>query len=303
MTRDSSNCTTATNYALEGDIRNLPSVPAIQGPDGQHGPFLELLRGVHTNVPSTILTKTHCTGYCSNCGPWKLLFDTPRSFLRGCLSGTRAVQLENGTLMALDVLYDVSLVKKAIHIFRHPLDNIVARFHLEYNEMKDSGFAEYIERFPKNATGFQRWCQRSDTNRALLESKYIDNDLKRALVKVPCLNEFFKYVQWHNMAFYATKDLPIDILLLHYHEYSDHFEATRDKVLNFLGLPRVGTPLTFHPGKEYRHYYTSEQKRSILDFVREYATPDTWDQLQRYDLEVGADVGDGYGGDEATSSR
>jgi hypothetical protein len=290
MTRDASNCTTATNYALEGDIRNLPSVPAIQGPTGKDGPFLELLRNVHTNVPPIILTKTHCTGYCSKCGPWKLLLDTPRSFLRGCLSGTRAVQLDNGTLVAYDTIYDASLVKKAIHIFRHPLDNIVARFHLEYNEMKDAGAHEFVQKFPKNATGFERWCQRSDKNRVLLESKYLDDDIKRTLVKVPCHNEFFKYVQWHNNAFYALRDLQrshgLETMLLHYREYSENFEEARDKVLNFLELPRVGTPLTFHPGKEYRHYYTVDQKLSILRFVREYATPETWEQLEDYDFEI-----------------
>jgi hypothetical protein len=218
------------------------------------------------------------------------LLDTPRSFLRGCLSGTRAVQLDNGTLVAYDTIYDASLVKKAIHIFRHPLDNIVARFHLEYNEMKDAGAHEFVQKFPKNATGFERWCQRSDKNRVLLESKYLDDDIKRTLVKVPCHNEFFKYVQWHNNAFYALRDLQrshgLETMLLHYREYSENFEEARDKVLNFLELPRVGTPLTFHPGKEYRHYYTVDQKLSILRFVREYATPETWEQLEDYDFEI-----------------
>jgi hypothetical protein len=308
MTRDASNCTTATNYALEGDVKNLPSTPAIQGRDGVNGPFLELLRDVPTNVPPVILTKTHCTGYCSLCGPWKLLFETPRSFQRGCLSGTRAVLHKNGTLEAFDVMYSPTLVKKAIHIFRHPLDNIVARFHLEYNEMKAAGNVEYTSHFPKNATGFRRWCKRSDRVRKLLESKYVDEDLKRKLVRVPCLNEFHKYVQWHNMAFYTTHDMRIETLLLHYREYSDDFELARDKVLTFLEVPHVATPLQFHPGKEYRHYYTRAQKVVILDLVREFATPDTWNELKDYDFEIGSDEKDedeevGAGGSSRSSIR
>ena len=59
MTREASNCTTATNYALEGAIKDKPSVPAIEGPDGLQGPFLEVIPGRFTNLPTTILTKTH----------------------------------------------------------------------------------------------------------------------------------------------------------------------------------------------------------------------------------------------------
>jgi hypothetical protein len=120
MTRQASNCTTATNYALEGDIRDKPSVPVIEGAVGDQGPFLELIRDRQTTVPSTILTKTHCKGICAgdDCGP-RGGIETVRSFLIGCLSGTKAV-LQDGRLVSHQVTYDASLVKKAIHIFRHP---------------------------------------------------------------------------------------------------------------------------------------------------------------------------------------
>jgi len=196
----------------------------------------------------------------------------------------------NGTLEAVDVMYSPSLVKKAVHIFRHPLDNIVARFHLEFNEMKAAKNDDYTRRFPKNRTGFHRWCRRSDEKRDLFETRYIDDDLKAALSKIPCFNEFFKYVQWHNMAFYAVhRDMRnVETMILHYHEYSDDFVKARDRVLKFLNLPLVGPEYEFHTGKVYRHYYTREQKIAILSFIREYATPDTWEQLERYDFEIDA---------------
>ena len=120
MTREASNCTTATNYALEGDIRDAPSVPAIAGVAGERGPFLELIRNRHTAVPPTILTKTHCKGICArdDCGPWAGI-ETVRSFLMGCLSGAKAV-MKDGELVKEKVRYDPSLVTKAIHLFRHP---------------------------------------------------------------------------------------------------------------------------------------------------------------------------------------
>ena len=120
MTREASNCTTATNYALEGDIRDEPSVPAIDGPAGVNGPWLELIRDRHTNVPSVILTKTHCKGICAgnDCGPHGGI-ETVRSFMMGCLSGVKAVK-KDGKIVKEKVKYNPSIVKKAIHIFRHP---------------------------------------------------------------------------------------------------------------------------------------------------------------------------------------
>lgn len=57
LIRETSNTTTATNYALEGDIKDEESVPAIAG--SEEGPFLELIKTIKTNMPEKyILTKT-----------------------------------------------------------------------------------------------------------------------------------------------------------------------------------------------------------------------------------------------------
>jgi hypothetical protein len=91
MTRESTNCTTATNYALEGEIRDKPSVPAIPGEAGIHGPWLELIPDRDTTVPDRlILTKTHCAGFCTgpSCGPDKTIL-TLRAFKIGCLKGAQ----------------------------------------------------------------------------------------------------------------------------------------------------------------------------------------------------------------------
>lgn len=52
LTRESTNTTTATNYALEGDIKDAPSIPVHKSEDGYNGPFLEIIRGRTTTVPS-----------------------------------------------------------------------------------------------------------------------------------------------------------------------------------------------------------------------------------------------------------
>lgn len=194
MTRECSNTTTGTNYGGEGEVRDAPSVQAIDGVAGTNGPYLELVPNRYTNVPEVMLTKTHCTGFCTSCGPKKLVVETPRSFMRGCLSGSALVQKENG-LESVEVIYEPSLVTKSIHLFRHPLDNIVANFHLVSNQQRSLGNDGHAEEFPKNKTGFQKWCRNQDKVIKLLETNLVDDELKESLVKVPCFNEFFKYVQ------------------------------------------------------------------------------------------------------------
>ena len=285
MTRESSNCTTATNYALEGEIKDKPSSPAIPGNEGLNGPWLELIPGRDTTVPQTLLTKTHCAGFCTD--PMCRSVHTARSFMMGCLSGTKAVETENGDLEKIHVSYNKTMVKKAIHLFRHPLDNIVARFHLVYNTRKAQGDEAFTTAFPKNHQGFHRWCTEEDKNKRLFESLFLDHPLRDALKRIPCRNDFFRFVQWHNLAFTTTRDLDIPTMLLHYDEYSADLNRARDRVLNFLDLPRVGEAIEFHPGKEYRDYYSDEQKVNILAFIKEFASSETWNQLKGYDFGIG----------------
>ena len=131
LLREVTNTTTATNYGLEGDIKDEPSVPVHEG--NENGPFLELIRTIKTKIPPRyILTKTHCTGFCADCDPTSFI-ETPRSFQMGCLSGRKGIQGKNGKGMrTVPVRYEADFVKKTVHLIRSPLDNIVARFHLEH---------------------------------------------------------------------------------------------------------------------------------------------------------------------------
>lgn len=294
MTRNVTNCTTATNYALEGEIQDQPSIPAIDGPTGLQGPWLELIPNRTTHLAFTILTKTHCTGFCAgtNCDPEKIIH-TPRSFMMGCLTGKQAIvasSSSNGniTLRLVESRYDRSLVYKAIHLFRHPLDNAVARFHLDYDRENKSGNTKYTTQFPRNATGFQRWCEQDDDNKALLKSRVVDQNLKNLLMNnhMPCFNEFYRYVQWHNLAFDTTRAMNIPTMILHYHEYSQDFIRARNRLVDFLDMQVVGGGIEFVSGKIYRNYYTLEQRMAIRDFIREFATAETWEQLKDYNFEI-----------------
>jgi hypothetical protein len=285
MTREATNCTTATNYGLEGEIRDQPSIPAIQGPAGENGPWLELLPTKQTRIAEIILTKTHCKGFCSGkvCGVEKS-FHTTRSFMMGCLTGNQGVLSSSQHLHLVDKTYDKSLVKKAIHIFRHPLDNIVARFHLEYNEKRDSGDKKFVAKYPKNAHGFRRWCARDDQNRALIHSHFIDSRLRVLMLQIPCFNEFYRYTQWHNLAFESTRAMNLTTLVLHYHEFALDFVKARGRILDFLELPLVGEGIEFNDGKVYHNYYSIEEKSAVRTFLLEFASAETWRQLEEYDF-------------------
>jgi hypothetical protein len=173
-TRELSNCSTASNYALEGKSRDEPSVPAVAGRAGENGPFLDVIPKFHGCLPRYILTKTHCSGYCDNCSPDAYL-ETPRSFQIGCRSGFRGVQ-KNNEIKLVPVTYNVSLVKKAIHIFRNPLDNVVARFHLLTRSKRNFYFRKVNNTrikftYQNNKRGFDLWCRNMDKEQRPLTTK------------------------------------------------------------------------------------------------------------------------------------
>ncbi|CAB9501838.1 expressed unknown protein [Seminavis robusta] len=285
LTREASNCTTATNYALEGEVKDQPGVQAIPTPDGSHGPWLEIIPNRPSRIPRFILTKTHCGGFCSYCPPFKYV-ETPRSFQMSCQTGTKAYPSKEGELKKKVVTYDSHLVKKAIHVFRHPLDNVVARFHLDHRRQLRGGNSKkslsWPTTFPRNSTGFQRWCHFMDSTSDLLDLHWVDQRMRDALDGVPCKAEFFRYVQWHNMAFVALDEMGIPSMNLHYEDYQYQFDETRERIIDFLELPRSSGSVEFVPGKEYRDYYNLTQTKAIQGFIKEFSSRATWTELERY---------------------
>jgi hypothetical protein len=154
--RELTNTTTATNYGLEGDIKDEDSVPVFKGDAGINGPFLELIPGRTTSLPNFILTKTHCGGFSTSLDPQTYL-ETPRSFLMDCLSGVRGIRstTDSKTMEKIRVRYSQDLVKRVVHIIRNPLDNIVARFHLERARFRSMKNNAWLNEYPDDKLGFQ----------------------------------------------------------------------------------------------------------------------------------------------------
>ena len=226
-----------------------------------------------------------CGGFCSNCLPLNYI-ETPRSFQISCLSGRRAVEATNSTgrvrIQQIQVQYDPFLVKKAVHVIRSPFDNIVARFHLEQKRHSRVGDTTWLTAHPNDKVGFQKWCADVDASNELMEARWTDPELSKALKGVPCHAEFFRYIQWHNLAFTTTRDMGIPTFVLHYEDYRDRFESTLEGLLSFLELPHVKKGPPFDIGKEYAEFYTDTQRDAVATLVKELASMESWMHMKDY---------------------
>ena len=278
--RELTRTTTATNYGLEGGVKEKESTPAFPDmKDAKNGPFLHVIPGREINIPKLLLTKTHCGGYCSSCMSF---IQTPRSFFKACLQGQRGF-IEDSKVTSEVVSYSSNLVKKAIHIFKNPFDNVVKRFHV-YRKTQAQRHTDLLDTYPNNKEGFHKWCkQLNDRAATVLSSIHSEEkSLVDAMKDVPCMSEFYRYIHWHNLAFTVTSDLQIPSMLLHYEDYSTRFENVTRELTDFLGLEQVGKAPEFIVKKQYLDYYTEKDKRNIARFIRKFATKPTWQNVHHY---------------------
>jgi hypothetical protein len=181
------------------------------------------------------------------------------------------------------VQYSPDLVKKVVHIFRNPLDNVVARFHLD-RKVRARTDPYWLDDFPNNKEGFRSWCSYLNANRVdrLPATYQLDSTLIKAMKGVPCITEFYLYVQWHNLAFATTSDLQVPSFVFHYEDYSTRFDDVTDELTEFLGLKKVAEAPEFIADKTYGDYYTKEEKHAIASFIKEFATKPTWQNVEHY---------------------
>ena len=104
--------------------------------------------------------------------------------------------------------------------------------------------------------------------------------------EVPCLSEFFLYIQWHNSAFHAMSG-GIPSLFFHYEDWSISFNKTSEALLDFLHLEASpkGRIDSFQAGKRYDDYYTADEKHVIARFIDCFASEKTKERIHlRYEL-------------------
>lgn len=80
-------------------------------------------------------------------------------------------------------------------------------------------------------------------------------------------------------------DLNFPTYILHYENYETRYKATVRELVNFLELPSRGDLIGFIRGKEYRHYYTTDERMVIREAVQALSLAVTWENLSHYFVE------------------
>ena len=239
-----------------------------------------------------------CTLPCGASNKKERYVETANTFYEKCLTGTLTgppsvisefsihMNAKDSLMNRTRVHYSANSaarVRKAIHLIRDPFNNIVARFHLEYNNHKAAS-NNFTVQFPNNATGFRSWCDDLDRqyHRKENKTKLISSEIKAYFDAVPCHSEFFRYTQWHNMALEVLEKLAIPSYTLYYESYECSFELTLRGILNFLELERVGKASPFIAGKAYHGYYTKTELVTTMLLIKAVSTPEVWSLVQRY---------------------
>lgn len=221
-----------------------------------------------------ILTKTHCGSRCQNCSVSKYL-ESYDLFLKQCLEGSYNVKDDDGRLTKKVGSYNKELVQRAVHLIRDPFDNVVSRFHL-YNK-------HHATAYPRTREGFRKFC--SDEGKRYYseeqQSKFY-HAVFDTVKDVPCHADFYRYIQWHNLAFITTWNLGIPSLIIHYENYTDNFKKTQDTLLDFLGQDALHDAPEFVTGKTYREYYMQEEIDAVHVLFSKLALEKTWTNIQHY---------------------
>jgi hypothetical protein len=299
-TQHITNTSAASNYGQDVAAA-APGAPPPPPP-----PPLRILPGVDSSpfalkpervLPSLVLTKAHCAGYCDDCRDLVVSLD---EFVAGC-SETRADR------RAEPRGYDPGLVvAKAVHLFRDPLDNLVSRKHLgvRARQGRDGAGTDAAANNSSSIEWGSGTVVASDTPEGLLAwCRYLDEsviglaagwssfpaDFREAFRSVPCASDLFRYVQWHNRAIEAARRLRLPVHYVHYEDYSGAYEETVRGLLDFLELDMTGAgfarALPFDGrNKSYHDLFRHGgfSMTATAAYLRRLATNETWQHLRRY---------------------
>jgi hypothetical protein len=142
---------------------------------------------------------------------------------------------------------------------------------------------ESLESYPKSKHGFRAYCSNlSELNAQEEERSKFFRDVIDSIRNVPCYADFFRYIQWHNLAFVTTWDLHIPTLVVHYENYTTNFDETKGLLVQFLGWEAMYEPPTFVAGKTYRDYFSDEEINAIAHMFEKLAMEKTWHYTRHY---------------------
>lgn len=210
--------------------------------------------------------------YCANVLdrsdiPLESFSPTPEDFFQRCVDNAQFNM-------------DQEIIKRTVQLIRDPMDNVVVRYHQQHFNQDTSQ--------EKDTVGFQLWCADTDGRFVIGEEdkRFYSPRAEDLSKSIPCHAEFFQYVQWHNNAIAMKNFVSTEHYMIHYGSFRDNFEQTAAAFWDFLRLPSAmpskDESMPKFQFSNYRDYYNAEQVLMIRDFVKEFATEETWRELERY---------------------
>ena len=170
-----------------------------------------------------------------------------------------------------------------MHLIRDPFDNVVSRYHLALKHYVKRNQTRELATYTKDRRGFRSFCR--DLGRRFRQEEEASPfyaDVRDLVDAVPCHADFFRYIQWHNLAFTTTWDLQLPTLILHYENYTDDFEGTKETLLSFLEQEDAREPPAFVTGKTYREYFTADEVRAVADMFARLGMAETREHTGHY---------------------
>ena len=292
------NASTGTNYGDETGIADIDQRRriAIHNSHLLSTSVAPFVHRTHLTLPPNVLTKTHCN----------VKFDY-REFEKGCRTtrwsiagkpnaGKAVYELSTTTTAAAaTVLGDPSQkrhvmpvpIRGAVHLVRHPLDNIVSRMHHTVKKMAHRGWTpdQVAQYHDGTSAGFHAWCRYADSISQARKMTPADRKLFRDTNgTVPCFFDFVHYVRWHNLALQVEQQYHLPVHYLYYEDYSFSYNETVHELYDFLELPiqSQSSMKPFAYFKTYRDFYTAQEQESVATVVKQLATPECWQLLRRY---------------------
>lgn len=278
----------------------------------QLGPFYK----GHLPLPSTyVLTKTHCTGFCDNCDPAGFIVPTSSDFELKCRQSERDENSNDsnhtGILQEKRVIRQIyPTPTRAVHLIRHPLDNLVSRMHhalkkwnktilpkqdqnLNTTNNKKERKNEFEELYsianlPTERKRLIAWCNYTDRvlSTWLQRMDTISLDVKRKIQATPrCGVELFRYVQWHTRALEMTirNAGRMKVHYLYYESYTSNYDVTVRNLLDFLELPQTQKQEPFVGNKTYFNtLFTRHERKKAAELIRYIATDESYRLLEQY---------------------
>ena len=299
MVARSTNKSFATNYGAEV-IHDTEDESISIYPRRAEGPYWPGLSGLsHTprNLPDKyVITKTHCGSRCSKCGPDEYI-ETTEEFLDRCCTG-HGLFKPGSKRRTYDVNYPQERVQRAIHLFRNPMHNLIARYHLEHRHYGYKNDTKWQDSHSNDAIGLHKWCD-------AFRHDYLEQDQaffgKDQVPNVTCHGEFYKWTQWHNLAHESIRLMrdggpdggsrrEVPVLKIFYEDYNTNLNQTANKILDFLELEQVAPFREFKSRKDYDGYFGTDELVRIKRLVKSVASDATWNDVQHYFEDVPDDL-------------